>query len=78
MAAVWAAIWFDFFFTVPYYRFTIRSSADVTTAVLLLLTGLAVSQLAARARRLKVVAVTDAGYLGRSRDRLAGQVGDGP
>ena len=63
LAAVWAAIWFDFFFTLPYYRFTIRSSADVTTAVLLLLTGLVVSQLAARARRLKVIAVTDAGYL---------------
>jgi hypothetical protein len=63
LAAVWAALWFDFFFTLPYYRFTIRSSADVTTAVLLLLTGLAVSQLAARARRLKVITVTDAGYL---------------
>jgi Domain of unknown function (DUF4118) len=63
LAAVWAAVWFDFFFTLPYYRFTIRSSADVTTAVLLLLTGLAVSQLAARARRLKVIAVTDAAYL---------------
>ena len=63
LAAVWAAIWFDFFFTLPYYRFTIRSSADVTTAVLLLLTGLTVSQLATRARRLKVITVTDAGYL---------------
>jgi hypothetical protein len=63
LAAVWAALWFDFFFTVPYYRFTIRSSADVTTAVLLLLTGLAVSQLAARARRLKIITVTDADYL---------------
>jgi uncharacterized protein DUF4118 len=63
LAAVWAAVWFDFFFTVPYYRFTIRSPADVTTAVLLLVTGLAVSQLAVRARRLKVIAVTDAGYL---------------
>jgi hypothetical protein len=63
LAAVWAAVWFDFFFTLPYYQFTIRSSADVTTAVLLLLTGLAVSQLAARARRLKVIAITDAGYL---------------
>jgi hypothetical protein len=40
LAAVWAALWFDFFFTVPSYRFTIRSRADVTTAVLLLLTGL--------------------------------------
>ena len=46
-----------------YYQFTIRSSADVTTAVLLLLTGLAVSQLAAWARRLKIITVTDAGYL---------------
>jgi hypothetical protein len=63
LAAVWAAVWFDFFFTLPYYRFTIRHSADVTTAALLLLTGLAVSQLAARARRLRTVAITDAGYL---------------
>jgi hypothetical protein len=63
LTAVWAALWFDFFFTVPYYRFTIRSSADVTTAVLLLVTGLAVSQLAARARRLKIITVTDADYL---------------
>jgi hypothetical protein len=63
LAAAWAAIWFDFFFTVPYYRFTIRSSADVTTAVLLLLVGLAVSQLAARARQLRIITITDAGYL---------------
>src|ERR1700722_11767171 len=63
LAAVSAAAWFDFFFTVPYERFSIRHSADVTTAVLLLLTGLAVSQLAARARRLQVIAITDAGYL---------------
>ena len=63
LAAAGAAIWFDFFFTLPYYRFTIRSSADVTTAVLLLVTGIAVSQLAARVRQLKVVAITDAGYL---------------
>jgi Domain of unknown function (DUF4118) len=63
LAAVGAAVWFDFFFTVPYYRFTIRSSSDVTTAVLLLVVGVAVSQLAARALRLKVIAITDAGYL---------------
>ena len=62
-AAVGAAVWFDFFFTVPYYRFTIRNSADVTTFVLLLVVGVAVSQLAAYARRLKVVAIIDAGYL---------------
>ncbi len=63
LAAVSAAAWFDFFYTVPYDRFTIRDSADVTTALLLLLTGLVVAQLAARARRLKVVTITDARYL---------------
>jgi hypothetical protein len=63
LAAAGAAIWFDFFFTLPYYRLTISSSADVITALLLLVTGLAVSQLAAWARRLKVIAVTDEGYL---------------
>lgn len=65
LAAGWAAAWFDFFFTVPYDRFSIRSSTDVTTFVLLLVVGLAVSQLAARARRLRVIAITDAGYLRR-------------
>jgi K+-sensing histidine kinase KdpD len=63
IAAVSAAVWFDFFFTHPYERFTIAKPADVKTAVLLLLVGLAVSQLAARARRLKVITITDAGYL---------------
>jgi hypothetical protein len=63
LAAVGAAVWFDFFFTLPYYQLTIRSSDDVTTGVLLLVTGLAVSQLAAWARKLKVTAVTGEGYL---------------
>ena len=63
LAAIWAAIWFDFFFTVPYGRLTIRTSSDVTTFAVLFVVGIAVSQLAARARRLKVVAITDAGYL---------------
>src|SRR5215475_6308813 len=63
VAAIGAAAWFDFFFTLPYERFTIRSSADITTFALLLVVGVAVSQLAAYARRLRVVAITDAGYL---------------
>jgi hypothetical protein len=63
IAAIGAAVWFDFFFTVPYERFSIRHSSDVTTFVLLLAVGVAVSQLAAHARRLKVIAITDAGYL---------------
>src|SRR5580700_3146480 len=65
LAAVGAAAWFDFFFTVPYQRFTIRSSADVTTFILLLAVGVTVSQLAARTRRLKVITITDAAYLAR-------------
>jgi hypothetical protein len=71
LAAVWAAIWFDFFFTVPYDRLTIRDSTDVTTFVLLLVVGLAVSQLAARARKLHVIAITDAGYLSQIHDTAA-------
>ncbi|WP_240167848.1 DUF4118 domain-containing protein [Streptomyces noursei] len=63
LAALSAAVWFDFFFTRPYERFAITKAADIRTAVLLLLVGLAVSQLAARARRMQVVAVTDAYYL---------------
>jgi len=65
LAAISAAVWFDFFFTQPYERFTIRHSADVTTFVLLLAVGVAVSQLAAWARHLKAVTVADAGYLAR-------------
>jgi K+-sensing histidine kinase KdpD len=63
LSAVSAAAWFDFFLTQPYERFTITRGADITTAVLLLVVGLAVSQLAARARRLRVVTITSAEYL---------------
>lgn len=63
LAAASAFAWFDFFFTRPYERFTISRDADLTTAVLLLLTGLAVSQLAANRRKMRVLAITDASYL---------------
>ncbi|MEV7863314.1 DUF4118 domain-containing protein [Streptomyces hirsutus] len=68
LTALSAAAWFDFFLTRPYQSFTINQSEDVETATLLLAVGLAVSQLAARARRLQVVAVTDAEYLTRIHD----------
>ena len=71
LAAVSAAAWFDFFFTQPYERFTISHSSDVTTFVLLLVVGLAVSQLAAYARRLKAITIADAGYLARVVDSAA-------
>ncbi|MCT9933788.1 DUF4118 domain-containing protein [Planotetraspora sp. A-T 1434] len=68
LAALSAAVSFDFFFTQPYQRFTIVKAEDLTTTLLLLVVGLAVSQLAARARRLKVIAVTDADHLSRIHD----------
>ena len=71
LAALSAAVWFDFFFTLPYDRLTIRHSADVTTFVLLLVVGVVVSQLAARARRLKAVTLADAGYFARIVDSAA-------
>lgn len=71
IAAIGAAVWFEFFFTLPYYRFTIRRASDVTTFVLLLAVGVAVSQLAARARRLKVLTITDAGYLAQIHETAA-------
>ncbi|WP_433438401.1 DUF4118 domain-containing protein [Nonomuraea sp. CA-141351] len=42
--------------------------AGALAAILLLIVGLAVSQLAARARQLKVIAITDADHLARIRD----------
>ncbi len=71
VAALSAAVWFDFFFTKPYETFSISKSADIRTAVLLLLVGLTVSQLAARARRLEVVAITDTRYLGQLHEAAA-------
>jgi len=65
LGAVSAAAWFDFFLTRPYETFDITASADIETAVLLLVVGVIVSQLAARARRLEIVTVTDADHLAR-------------
>ncbi|WP_218639395.1 DUF4118 domain-containing protein [Streptomyces sp. IMTB 2501] len=65
VAALSAAAWFDFFLTRPYETFDITASADIETAVLLLVVGVIVSQLAARAKRLEVTTVTDAAHLAR-------------
>lgn len=50
ITAASATLAFDFFHTVPYNSLTITSSDDVETAVLLLIGGLVVGQVAARAR----------------------------
>jgi len=68
LAALSSAVWFDFFLTRPYQRFTISHGDDITTAVLLLAVGVTVSQLAAHARRLKLITVTDARHLAHVHD----------
>ena len=63
LAALSAGVWFDFFFTVPYQRFTIDDTADVETLVLLLAVGVAVTELAVWGRRQQGIASREAGYI---------------
>ncbi|MFC8246485.1 DUF4118 domain-containing protein [Streptomyces chartreusis] len=68
VAALSSAAWFDFFLTRPYQRFVISDGDDITTTLLLLAVGVAVSQLASHARKLQLVTVTNAAHLGRIHD----------
>ena len=63
LAAVSAAAWFDFFLTRPYERFTITRTADLETTVLILVIGVAVTELAVWGRRQHLAASRRAGYL---------------
>ena len=51
LAALSAAVWFDFFLTRPYQRLAITDPADIRTTVLLLLVGLSVTEIAVWGRR---------------------------
>jgi hypothetical protein len=55
-AAIVSALCFDFFFTRPYYSFTINSRDDIETTIVLLIVGLAVGELVVRTRRSRQVA----------------------
>ena len=59
VAAITAALSFDFFHTTPYLSLTMDSSDDVETTVLLLIVGVVVGTIAARGRWARD-AVTDA------------------
>src|SRR5262245_14165628 len=63
VAALSSAVWFDFFLTKPYNTFTIDSRDDVETAVLLVLVGLAVTEIALWGRRQQARASRRNGYL---------------
>jgi len=51
LAALSAAFWYEFFFTVPFNSPSINRGEDALSAVLLLVVGLTVGQLSASARR---------------------------
>jgi K+-sensing histidine kinase KdpD len=63
LAAASAAVWFDFFLTQPYERFSITGRTDIETTVLLLVIGVAVTELAVWGRRQHAAASRRAGYL---------------
>src|SRR6201990_3281581 len=63
LAALSVAVWFDFFLTQPYERFTITRRTDIETTVLLLVIGVAVTEIAVWGRRPRVTASRRAGDL---------------
>ncbi|HEY1324776.1 MAG TPA: DUF4118 domain-containing protein [Streptosporangiaceae bacterium] len=63
LAAAGSAIWFDFFLTQPYEQFTITRRSDIETTLLLLIIGVAVTELAVWGRRQAAAASRRAGYV---------------
>ena len=63
LAALSAAVWFDFFLTRPYETFSITRRTDIETTVLLLVIGIAVTEIAVWGRRQHMAASRRAGYL---------------
>jgi K+-sensing histidine kinase KdpD len=79
LAALSAAVWFDFFLTRPYEEFTITRRADIETTVLLLVIGVAVTEIAVWGRRQHAAASRRAGYLdGINAAARAAAAGDSP
>ncbi len=64
LAAVSTAVWFDFFLTRPYEQFTINRQTDIETTVLLLVIGVAVTELAVWGRRQQTAASRPATWTG--------------
>jgi K+-sensing histidine kinase KdpD len=63
LAALSGGVWFDFFLSEPYGRFTIDDPNDVEAAVLLVLIGAAVTEVALWGHRQQARANRRAGYL---------------
>jgi Domain of unknown function (DUF4118) len=74
LCALSAAVWFDFFLTRPFYRFTINGRDDIETAALLLAVGVAVTELAHWGRRMHGLAATGGAWseqVGRTAELVA-------
>ena len=79
LAAASAAIWFDFFLTRPYERFSISRATDIETTVLLLVIGIAVTEIAVWGRRQHATASRRSGYLAGINDAArAAAAGESP
>jgi len=63
LASISSCVWFDFFLTRPYERFSIASAHDVETTVALLVVGFAVTEIAVRSHRRFAVAMAEGNYL---------------
>lgn len=63
IAALSAGAWFDVFLTAPYLTFAIKNPNDIEVTVLLILVGLAVTEIALWGRRQQARGSRRAGYL---------------
>jgi Domain of unknown function (DUF4118) len=63
VATLSAAVWFDYFLTRPYERFTISHRPDLETTITLVVVGVIVTELAARSRTHRHVADEAGGYV---------------
>jgi len=63
LAGVSAGVWFDFFLTAPYLRFTIAEADDIEATILLVVISLAVSEVALWGYRQQNQAARRSGYL---------------
>jgi K+-sensing histidine kinase KdpD len=63
LAAASAAAWYDFFLTRPYDQFSITRATDIETTILLLVIGIAVTEIAVWGHRQYASASRTSGYL---------------
>lgn len=63
IASVSSGLWFDFFLTRPYERLAISHRPDLETTVSLFVVGLIVTEIAARGRHHRLVAVEETDYV---------------